>query len=90
MPMKQLGLISLFNGIDILQSKYFIKISCQTYTEKMVKRHLDSWMNDLKMITYKPTPMPTTESFMKSFHMVVGDPDKTVQAHLEKEYKFGY
>lgn len=84
MPMKRLGLISLFNGIDILQSKYFIKISCQTYIEKMAKRHLDFWMRDLKMTTFKPM-----KSFMKSFDTAVRDPDKKVQANLEKEYKFG-
>lgn len=84
MPMKRLGLISLFNGIDILQSKYFIKISCQTYIEKMAKRHLDFWMRDLKMTTFKPM-----KSFMKSFDTAVGDPDEKVQANLEKEYKFG-
>lgn len=56
----------------------------------MAKHHLESWMNDLKMITYKPTTMPKTKSFLKSFEAAVGDPDKSVQANLEKEYKFPY
>jgi hypothetical protein len=90
MPMKRLGLISLFNGMDVLQTKYYIKISCQTYIEKMSKRHLEGWMDNLKLSAYMPTPMPTTDSFMKSFDTAVGDPDEKVQKALEKEYKFGY
>jgi hypothetical protein len=60
MPMKRLGLITLFNGVDVIQSKHFVKISCQTYIEKISKRHLQNWMNDMKMYTYRPLPMPAT------------------------------
>lgn len=90
MPMKRLGLITLFNGVDVVQSKYFIKISCKTYLEKVSKRHLDNWMPDFKITTQRPLPMPATESFMKAFDKAVGDPDKAVQAQLEKDNKFGY
>jgi hypothetical protein len=47
-------------------------------------------MENLKLSAYMPTPMPTTDSFMKSFDTTVGDPDEKVQKALEKEYKFGY
>jgi hypothetical protein len=88
--MKRLGLITLFNGVDVIQSKYFVKISCQTYLEKISKRHLDNWMNDMKTYTYRPLPMPATESFTKAFDAAVGNPDKAAQAALEKEYQFSY
>ncbi|KAL7509705.1 hypothetical protein ACHAXN_011946 [Cyclotella atomus] len=90
MPMKRLGLITLFNGVDVVQSKYFVKISCKTYLEKISVRHLQNWMQDAKLTAYKPLPMPATESFMKSFNIAVGDPDKKIQEALEKEYKFAY
>lgn len=90
MPMKRLGLIKLFNGIDVLQTKYYIKISCQTYLEKIAEKHLDKWMRELNITSTRPVPMPATESFIKRFDAAVGDPDKTVQASLEKEFHFGY
>jgi hypothetical protein len=30
MPIKRMGLVTLFNGIDVLQSRYYVKISCET------------------------------------------------------------
>jgi hypothetical protein len=36
MPMKRLGLITLFNGVDVLQTNYYVKNSCQTYLEKFL------------------------------------------------------
>lgn len=87
--MKHLGLITLFNGVDITQSCYYIKISCETYLDKMSKRHLENWMHDLKMITTCPL-LPTTESFMKAFDSVIGNPREEVQRALEEEYKFAY
>lgn len=90
MPMKRLGLITLFNGVDITQSRYYVKISCETYLDKISKHHLDNWMNDLKMVTSRPLPIPATESFMKTFDSTVGDPTESVQKALENEYKFAY
>jgi hypothetical protein len=90
MPMKRLGLVSLFNGIDVIQSKYFIKISCKTYLEKISKRHLENWMPEFKITTHRPLPRPATESFIRAFDKATGDPDKEVQANLEKEFKFAY
>jgi hypothetical protein len=47
-------------------------------------------MNEFKMITHRPLPMPATESFIKAFDKAIGDPDKAIQSSLEKEFKFGY
>jgi hypothetical protein len=47
-------------------------------------------MNDLKMVTSRPLPIPATESFMKTFDSAVGDPTESVQKALENEYKFAY
>jgi hypothetical protein len=85
MPMKHLGLITLFSGIDILKTKYYLNISCQTYLEKISVRHLENWMDELKMITHRPLPMPATESFIKAFNAAVGDPDPKIQKRIWKE-----
>ena len=44
MPTKRMGLSTLFNGVDILQSRHYIKMSCRTYIEKMSAKHLQEWM----------------------------------------------
>ncbi|KAL7512029.1 hypothetical protein ACHAXN_009117 [Cyclotella atomus] len=90
MPRKRLGLITLFNGVDILQSRYFVKISCETYLDKVSKRHLENWMNKMKIMAHRPLPMPSADSFIKSFDRATGDPSDSVQKALEKEFKFAY
>ena len=86
-----MGFVSLFNGVNVTQSRHYINLSCQTYIEKMSMRHLQEWMNDhIKEISNRPLPMPSTDSFMKAFNAAIGDPDETAQALLAKEYKFAY
>jgi KUP system potassium uptake protein len=92
MPMKRMGLIQLFNGVDILQSRYYIKMSCETYIEKMSVRHIENWMTDahLRDMANRPLPIPTGETFMKQFTTIPGDPDQKEQEKLAKEFKFQY
>ena len=37
----------------------------------------------------RPTPLPTTEGFIKSLLSSIGDPDEKAQATLVKKYGFG-
>jgi hypothetical protein len=38
-PMKRYGLISMYNGLDILQSRWFVKVSIKTWLTKMMQLH---------------------------------------------------
>ena len=38
--LKQMGLVSMFNGLDILQARFYIKLSCTTYIERISEQHL--------------------------------------------------
>ena len=38
-PLNDLGVIKRFNGIDIQQARDFVKISCETYIDKIVSHH---------------------------------------------------
>jgi len=38
-PLKLLGLLSMYNGLDISQSNRFVKVSCATYLRKILKGH---------------------------------------------------
>jgi hypothetical protein len=31
MPVKQKGLLNMFNGIDVIQTRHYVKIDCHTY-----------------------------------------------------------
>jgi hypothetical protein len=90
MPMKRLGLVNLFNGVDVLQSRYFIKLSCKTYIEKMSEKYVKTWLKDLKDMANRPLPMPTTDTFMKNFSTTVGTDDEKELEKLKKEFGFGY
>lgn len=90
MPMKRLGLVTLFNGVDILQSRYYIKMSCRTYLEKMSDKYLKDWMSDLRDMANRPLPMPANDTFLKAFYKAEGNPDLKEQERLKKEYGFGY
>jgi hypothetical protein len=54
--MKALGIINRFNGIDIHQTRNYIKITCEKYIHKMLKQH--NWLDTSTMAT-KPTPLPS-------------------------------
>lgn len=88
-PLKRMGLITMFNGIDVDQTRDYIKISVQTYIERICEKHLHNWMNDTRLPT-KPTPLPTRPDFLTGFLGAKGDSNDAVQAELAKKYTFGY
>ena len=52
-PLHQLGVIEKINGIDVVQSKSFIKISCLSYLDKVLDGH--NWQETES--TPNPIPM---------------------------------
>eukprot|EP00804_Cyclotella_cryptica_P013246 CCRYP_007032-RA/>CCRYP_007032-RA protein AED:0.39 eAED:0.39 QI:0/0/0/0.5/1/1/2/0/451 len=90
MPIKRQGLVSLFNGVDVLQTRHYIKLSAETYIEKMGAKYLDMWHKEVQMMAERPLPIPTNESFLKAFNGDIGNPDETVQKELQQCFKFGY
>ena len=51
-PLKKLGLLDSFNGIDILQTQHFIKISCSRYIKKILQGH--NWDNETSIPVTSP------------------------------------
>jgi len=90
LPLKRLGLVDLFNGLDVEQTRDYIKISCQTYIDKTSEKHIAKWMTNFDVPVNRPTPLPSRPSFIKNFLAATGDPDKKEQLKLEKEASFGY
>ena len=74
-PLERMGKVTLFNGIDVLQTRYFIKISVETYLSRICEKHLATWM-DMGQCSSYLTPLPNKASFMKLFLSSVGNPDE--------------
>ena len=87
-PLKRQGLISLYNGLDILQSRWFVKVSIQTWLLKIMEPYFNDWL-DVPSTPY-PIPLGTSESFIRRLYEAVGDPSLKVQRDLEKSFGFGY
>jgi hypothetical protein len=65
-PLKRQGLVTLYNGLDILQTQNYIKVSCKTYINRVSNIHLDhGWMMSYLILDH-PTLLPTTPQLMKA------------------------
>ena len=61
---KQLGRLERLNGMDILQTKHFIKLSNKTYNNKFLQRH--QWIHtENKPMHQFPIPMNADNSYQK-------------------------
>ncbi len=82
--MKCQGLVMLYNGLDILQTRDYIKGSCETFINRINNIHLThGWMKSY-LISDCPIPLPTTLQFMKALQSEEGNPDKKAQQALAK------
>jgi hypothetical protein len=45
-PMKRQGFLDMYNGVDVHQTRDYIKISCTTYINKICDKYLNSWMHN--------------------------------------------
>ena len=83
-PMKWQGYLDMYNGIDVLQTRHYITISCTTYINIICEKYLLSWMQNFTSTDDRPTPLPTDPAWMKKFNAAMGDPDPKIQARLAK------
>ena len=89
-PMKHEGLLDMYNGIDVLQTRHYIKISCTSHLKKICKKYLLSWMQNYTCMDDQPTPLSTDPAWMKKFSAATGDLDPKVQAKLAKLIDISY
>ncbi len=83
MPIKQQGLLDMFNGIDVTQTKHYIKIGCHTYADKFCAKYLDSWLHTIPTTANQPTPLPINSTWLKKFDAAVGPNDPQAQCKLK-------
>ena len=61
-PLKRLGILTMFNGLDIIQGNRFIKLSCKIYLTKIMKGH--GWIRPTHSLPLSP-PMNYNKKYMK-------------------------
>jgi hypothetical protein len=92
-PLKQQGLLDMFNGIDVLQTRDSIKIDCHTYINKFCEKYLDTWLSKVPLTENRPTPLPTDATWIKKFNAAVGPSDyhdqKLLATNMQLQYKAG-
>jgi hypothetical protein len=89
-PLKCQGLVNMFNGINVVQTKHYIKISCQSYITKFCEKYLDTWLGKTPLTENRPTPLPTDPTWLKKFNAAVGMPDLNVQKELSRKMQIKY
>jgi hypothetical protein len=90
MPLKRQGLLDMFNGIDVTQTHYYVKINCHTYISKFCEKYLDTWLGKVPLTANRPTPLPTNPTWLKKFNAAVGSTDASDQAKLATKMQINY
>ena len=86
-PMKDLGVITMFNGLDITQSRSFIKVSCSTYIKKILRTH--NWDTPSRTSALK-TPLPSDKTFIRNLESTKGPSDPLESKQLSQTMQFSY
>ena len=89
-PIKRQGYLDMYNGIDILQTRYYIKINLRTFIDKIFEPYLATWMKNAYPSPARSTPLPSDPTWLKKLNAVVGDQDKKVQEQLAKSMQLTY
>jgi hypothetical protein len=93
MPIKRQGLLNMFNGVDIVQMKCYIKIDCHTYIDKFCAKYLTTWMNKVPLLGNRPTPLPSDGDWLKAFNAAVSldNPKElvTLETSMQIRYRGG-
>jgi hypothetical protein len=87
---KQQGYLDMYNGMDILQTKHYIKLSVKTFINKVFESHIATWMNTCYPMPSRSTPLPSDQTWLRKFNAAIGDPDAKVQSQLAKSMQLTY
>lgn len=82
------GLLERFNGVDILQTDTFLKISSQKYIEKIKTGH--GWTDKDLITSNRPIPMHNDTKYLAEIENSTGPTDNKEKDKLEKEMGFSY
>ncbi len=81
-----LGIIKRFNGVDIHQTRDYLKMSCELYIDKIVTHH--GWEND--KAADRPIPIRDDAACQASLELATAPETEKEQRELEKAMGFSY
>jgi hypothetical protein len=85
--LKDLGIIERFNGVDIHQTKEYVKITCEKYLYKMPKHH--GWL-DQAQGTSPITPLPAEATYITTLEQATPPQTETEKADLRTKMGWNY
>ena len=44
-PIKRQGHLDMYNGVDILQTRHYVRLSCTSFIDKISEKYLATWMS---------------------------------------------
>jgi hypothetical protein len=65
-PIKRQGYLDLYNGVDIIQTRHYIKLNIKTFVEKVFVKHIETWMKTSYPTPTRSTPLPRMTNGSKS------------------------
>ncbi len=89
-PIKRQGYLDMYNGVDVIQSWYYIKINIKTYIDKIFKPYFTTRMKLFYPSPARSTPLPSDATWLKKFSAAQGDSDPKSQTRLAKTMQLNY
>jgi hypothetical protein len=80
----------MFKGVNVHQTRYYIKINLKTYVDKNFESYFATWMKTAYPTPACATPLPSDPLWLKRFNAAIGDPDMKAQAQLAKSMQLNY
>jgi hypothetical protein len=87
LPIQFMGLVSRFNGMDIQQTKFYIKITCTKYINKMVRLHPWATQQPLSMM---PLPFESDKASLQKLLQCILPTMEDEQKQLEEKMGIKY
>ena len=84
---KHLGLIDRFNGMDIQQTRHYVKLSCGKYLQKVIKHHQALLTNPTNFL---PVPLHADSTFITQLEQAPVPSSTTEKLRLKQEMGFNY
>jgi len=87
-PLKNLGIVKRFNGVEIEQTQYFVKLHNAMYIQKILNKH--GWMHDTYHSSARTVPMRSDSKYLFELENTKGPMDDKEKVNLELKMKFNY
>ena len=74
------GMYQRYNGIDIFQTRDYIKVSAESYIDRMLQTH--GWDAPKKPVAIPSKPVPLNPAIANHLMTLQGPPEKTTEARI--------